>query len=176
MSPTRAALPLLLSLCLPALAAEQATFGPVPGDSSASETAEFDLEQQEALDFHESFSNLPCPQDWKVEPNPSMADSLSYLHESGRIAVSVTNVTDRAGRGTSPEAYARVASAQMRCDVPTHSNLIEDAWSFSCPRHEVEATVYGGQGELVLLVISGRDSTTERYLEGFVRFLAAHAL
>ncbi len=115
---------------------------------------------------------LPYPSGWSVENNPSVENSLSYLHESGEIAVNVTYIAGSAGQNISPEAYARVAAEQLNCDLPVRSNLIEQAWSFECEQSGVEAIVYGQEGNLVLLSISGRNNETEEQLENFIRFLA----
>lgn len=115
---------------------------------------------------------LPYPSGWSVENNPSVENSLSYLHESGDIAVNVTYIAGSAGQNISPEAYARVAAEQLNCDLPVSSNLIEQAWSFKCEQSGVEAIVYGQEGNLVLLSISGRNAETEGLLENFIRFLA----
>ncbi len=115
---------------------------------------------------------IPCPQGWTVENNPSVENSLSYLHEGGDLAVNITYIADSAGQVVEPEAYARVASEQLSCSLPVRSNLIDKAWSFSCDQQGVEAIVYGQQGNLVLLSISGRNDETETFLEDFVRFLS----
>lgn len=117
----------------------------------------------------------PCPKGWSVEANPAVENSLSYVHESNNLAVSVTYIANQAGAGVSGQTYARVAAEQMNCQLPVSSNLIENAWSFDCPLEQVEAMVYGEPGNLVLLAISGRDESTESYLEDFVRFLAYQA-
>ena len=118
---------------------------------------------------------IPCPQGWSVENNPSVENSLSYLHEGGDLAVNITYVAATVGANVEPEAYARVAAEQLSCNMPVRSNLIENAWSFTCDPQGVEAIVYGQQGNLVLLSISGRSTETESYLEDFVRFLAYQA-
>ena len=120
----------------------------------------------------ETAEQIPCPQGWSVENNPSVENSLSYLHEGGDLAVNITYFASSAGQSVEPEAYARVAAEQLSCSMPVRSNLIENAWSFTCEPQKVEAIVYGQQGNLVLLSISGRDTETEGYLEDFVRFLA----
>lgn len=118
---------------------------------------------------------LPCPVGWSVEPNPSLDNSLSYLSEDGKLAVSVSVIKPRNDATLSSDSYSRVASEQMGCTIPVHSNLIEDAWSFICQDQEIEALVYGGGNELVLLGISGRTPDTEKQLSEFVRFLAFQA-
>ncbi len=118
---------------------------------------------------------IPCPHGWKVESNPSVENSLSYMHESGKLAVNISYIAKSAGQNVMPEAYARVAAQQMNCEVPVISNLIDHAWSFYCPADEIEAIVYGTEGNLVLLAISGRNPETEDYLHDFIRFLIYQA-
>ena len=119
--------------------------------------------------------NLPCPKGWRVEANPSVENSLSYLHEGGDLAVNISYVADTSGQNVLPEAYARVAAEQMNCQMPVASNLISKAWSFYCDNEDIEAIVYGSEGNLVLLAISGRTPATEPHLMDFVRFLASEA-
>ena len=118
---------------------------------------------------------IPCPHGWKVESNPSVENSLSYMHESGKLAVNISYIAKSAGQNVMPEAYARVAAQQMNCEVPVISNLIDHAWSFYCSDIGVEGVVYGPSGDLVLLSISGRNDKTEPALEDFVRFLEDQA-
>lgn len=118
---------------------------------------------------------LPCPSFWSVQPNPSVENSLSYVHDSGDIAVSVTYIADQSGSEVSAETFARVAAEQMNCTMPIHSNLIGHAWSFICDDGELEAIVYGDEGDLVLLSIAGRNEKTETYLDGFISFLSYQA-
>lgn len=120
----------------------------------------------------EEVPELPCPTGWSVENNPSVENSLSYLHEGGDLAVNITYVAGSAGQGIEPENYARVAAEQLDCSLPVRSNLIDKAWSFECEQSGVEAIVYGQAGNLVLLSISGRNDDTESALEDFIRFLA----
>ena len=61
--------------------------------------------------------NLPCPKGWRVEANPSVENSLSYLHEGGDLAVNISYVADTSGQNVLPEAYARVAAEQMNCQM-----------------------------------------------------------
>lgn len=118
---------------------------------------------------------LPCPSFWSVQPNPSVENSLSYVHDSGDIAVSVTYIADQSGSEVSAETFARVAAEQMNCTMPLRSNLIGHAWSFICDDGELEAIVYGDEGDLVLLSIAGRNEKTETYLDGFISFLSYQA-
>ena len=118
---------------------------------------------------------LPCPSFWSVQPNPSVENSLSYVHDSGDLAVSVTYIADQSGSEVSSETFARVAAEQMNCSLPIHSNLIGHAWSFTCDDGEIEAIVYGDDGDLVLLSIAGRNEKTENYLDGFISFLTYQA-
>ena len=118
---------------------------------------------------------LPCPNGWTVEPNPSMDDSLSYLTDDGELAVSVSLIKQGEGMSLDSERYARVAAEQMGCSIPVQSNIIERAWSFTCNDFKIEGVVYGGEGDLVLLGISGRNEKTEPQLLNFVRFLASQA-
>ncbi|MDY5734685.1 MAG: hypothetical protein SPK02_08215 [Succinivibrio sp.] len=118
---------------------------------------------------------IPCPFGWSVMPNPSLENSLTYLDAENQIAVSVTSIEKESELLTSPETYARVASEQMMCEVPSRSNLIEDAWSFECPKDKLEVAVYGDKDQLVLLTIKGRNANTEAKLENFVKFLAYEA-
>lgn len=118
---------------------------------------------------------LPCPSFWSVQPNPSVENSLSYVHDSGDIAVSVTYIADQSGSEVSSETFARVAAEQMNCTLPIRSNLIGHAWSFTCDDGTIEAIVYGDEGDLVLLSIAGRNEKTESYLDGFISFLSYQA-
>lgn len=118
---------------------------------------------------------IPCPFGWSVEPNPSLDNSLNYVTADGALAVSVTSLSKSAGSYATAEAYARVASEQMQCQIPTNSNIVEKGWSFVCPKDGVEAIVYGDENELVMLAISGRNPNTEPRLENFIRFLAYEA-
>lgn len=118
--------------------------------------------------------NIPCPPFWSVEPNPSVENSLSYVHDSGKIAVSVTYIADKTGSQVGAETFSRVAAEQMNCSLPVRSNLLVHAWSFDC-ENDIEALVYGDPGNLVLLSISGRNEDTENYLESFIKFLSYQA-
>ncbi len=118
---------------------------------------------------------IPCPFGWSVEPNPSLDNSLNYVTADGALAVSVTSLSKSAGSYATAEAYARVASEQMQCQIPTNSNIVEKGWSFLCPKEGIEAIVYGDENELVMLAISGRNPNTEARLENFIRFLAYEA-
>ncbi|MBO8414919.1 MAG: hypothetical protein IAB19_00860 [Proteobacteria bacterium] len=140
---------------------------------SAAETAAAAADSAAAdAALEEELPELPCPTGWSVENNPSVENSLSYLHEGGDLAVNITYVAGSAGNGIEPESYARVAAEQLDCTLPVRSNLIDKAWSFECEQSGVEAIVYGQAGNLVLLSISGRNDDTESALEDFVRFLA----
>ncbi len=119
--------------------------------------------------------SLPCPTGWSVSPNPSLDDSLAYETDDHSLAVSVSLIKQGNSGPLNPESYARVAAEQMGCTIPVHSNLIDDGWSFECHDFKVESIVYGGNGDLVLLGISGRNSRTERQLNDFIRFLAYQA-
>ncbi|MCR5536069.1 MAG: hypothetical protein K6F05_01500 [Succinivibrio sp.] len=129
----------------------------------------------ELMNSHNNALNLPCPFGWSVIPNPSQEDSLSYLNESGQLAVSVTYIKNRAGASVDPEAYARVAAEQLKCSLPARSNLLANGWSFTCEDSAIEALVYGEPGDLVLLAISGRSADTEQSLERFIDFLYSQA-
>lgn len=118
--------------------------------------------------------NIPCPPFWMVQPNPSMDNSLSYVHESGSIAVSVTYIADKSGSQVSAETFSRVAAEQMNCTLPVRSNILKKAWAFNCD-DDIEALVYGEPGNLVLLSISGRNDDTESYFESFISFLSYQA-
>lgn len=120
---------------------------------------------------------IPCPFGWSVEANPSVDNSLTYVDANQTLAISVTSITKTKDQQSvaSPEVYARVAAEQMQCQIPNLSNLIEGAWSFICPKDQVESIVYGSEQELVLLVISGRDVSTEAKLEEFIKFLSFEA-
>lgn len=144
-----------------------------PGAAQDEESADNEVHMLSAAES--AALNIPCPLGWSVLPNPSLDNSLSYLNQSGELAVNVTYIKPQENVPNAPEAFARVAAEQLRCSIPMRSNLIESAWSFTCPDTEVEAVVYGGGSELVLLSISGREPQTEPELEGFVRFLAYQA-
>lgn len=125
-----------------------------------------------ATQMFSSQTTLPCPNGWTVQANPSVDDSLSYLTDDGKLAVSVSLIKQEKGVSLDSERYARVAAEQMGCSIPVLSNLIEDAWSFTCDDFKIEGVVYGGDRDLVLLGISGRNAETEHQLSNFVRFLA----
>ncbi len=116
-------------------------------------------------------NEIPCPPFWTVQPNPSMDNSLSYVHDSGDIAVSVTYIADKSGTQVGPETFSRVAAEQMNCTLPVKSNILNKAWAFNCD-DGIEALVYGETGNLVLLSISGRNDETENYFESFITFLS----
>ncbi|MGN1281760.1 MAG: hypothetical protein ACI4UM_07650 [Succinivibrio sp.] len=118
---------------------------------------------------------IPCPFGWSVEPNPSVDDSLNYIDADSTLAVSVTSIHTGLDSFVTAESYARVAAEQMQCQIPTNSNLIENGWSFDCPKEGIEAIVFGDNTELVLLAISGRSPETEAKLEGFIKFLSYEA-
>lgn len=128
----------------------------------------------QTLEAEEAKLNIPCPSFWSVEPNPSVENSLSYVHDSGDIAVNVTYIAGQSGTQVSAETFSRVAAEQMNCTLPVKSNLLANAWAFDCD-NDIEALVYGEPGNLVLLSISGRNSDTESYLDGFIKFLSYQA-
>ena len=119
--------------------------------------------------------NIPCPAFWTVQPNPSVENSLSYVHESGDLAISVTYISDKSGETVTPAAFSRVAAEQMSCTMPVKSNLLKNAWAFNCDNN-IEALVYGETGKLVLLGISGRNEETESLLDNFISFLDYQSL
>ncbi len=125
--------------------------------------------------YAEINGEIPCPFGWSVQPNPSADNSLSYLNSDENLAVNVTTIEPLSGQKVSPASYARVSAQQMLCNLPVKSNLIADAWSFTCEQYDIESIVYGSGSELVLLTISGRNPDTEPQLEEFVRFLADQA-
>lgn len=127
-----------------------------------------------AADNQEEKFNIPAPSYWSVEPNPSVENSLSYVHESEKIAVNVTYIAGQSGTQVSAETFSRVVAEQMNCSLPVKSNLLANAWAFDCD-NDIEALVYGEPGNLVLLSISGRNAETESYLEGFMQFLSYQA-
>lgn len=114
--------------------------------------------------------NIPCPSFWTVQPNPSVENSLSYVHDSGKIAVNVTYIANMSGSNVSASTFARVSAEQMNCTLPVKSNLLANAWAFNCD-NGIEALVYGNPGDLVLLSISGRNDETESDLDSFISFL-----
>ncbi|MBO6253176.1 MAG: hypothetical protein J6O49_05925 [Bacteroidaceae bacterium] len=122
-----------------------------------------------------SAPRLPCPNGFTVIPNPSVENSLSYLDESGKLAVSVTYIKQKFASAIDPENYARVMAQQMKCSIPVRSNLIADGWASQCEDAKLETVVYGGDKGLVLLAISGRNQDTEKKLEEFIDFLAYEA-
>lgn len=136
---------------------------------ASSGTAAKPLSQEEAQEL-----NIPCPSFWTVQPNPSVENSLSYVHESGKIAVSVTYIAQKSGSLVSPNTFARVAAEQMNCTLPVKSNLLANGWAFNCDNN-IEALVYGDTGDIVLLSISGRSDETENYLDNFITFLEYQA-
>lgn len=127
-----------------------------------------------ALNAGETIQDIPCPSSWQVRPNPSVENSLSYVHDSGKMAISVTYISEQTGSEISSETFARVAAEQMNCTLPIASNLLEHAWSFSC-EDGIEALIYGEPRNLVLLSISGRNEETETYLDKFISFLSYQA-
>lgn len=137
---------------------------------AAQDTAANELE----LEFADPTQEIPCPSFWQVRPNPSVENSLSYVHDSGKLAVSVTYISDQSGSEVSAETFSRVAAEQMNCTLPVQSNLLAHAWAFNCD-DGLEALVYGEPGNLVLLSISGRNEETENYLDGFISFLSYQA-
>lgn len=130
----------------------------------------------EYIDPAQTPTPIPCPKNWTVQPNASLENSLSYVHENNDLAVNVTYIADRVGEKVSAQNYARVAAQKLSCQMPVHSNLIKDAWSFYCDDTNIEAIVYGSDGNLVLLSIAGRNTDTEIALEDFIRFLQYEAL
>lgn len=142
---------------------QAATEDPVAAQDSAANELE--------LEFADPTQEIPCPSFWQVRPNPSVENSLSYVHDSGKLAVSVTYISDQSGSEVSAETFSRVAAEQMNCTLPVKSNLLNHAWAFNCD-DGLEALVYGEPGNLVLLSISGRNEETENYLDGFISFLS----
>ncbi len=159
------------ALCLGLAFATPAVCEEVSQDKTESASATYDVAP--ADDPQENM--IPCPFGWSVEPNPSLDNSLNYVTADGALAVSVTSLHKSAGSFATAEAYARVASEQMQCQMPTNSNIVEKGWSFVCPKDGIEAIVYGDENELVMLAISGRTPDTESRLENFIRFLAYEA-
>lgn len=129
---------------------------------------------QNVVEVNQDAANVPCPPFWMVQLNPSVENSLSYVHESGKLAVSVTYVADQTGAEVGSESFSRVAAEQMNCTLPVKSNILKNAWSFNC-EDGIEALVYGDPGNLVLLSISGRNEDTESYFESFISFLSYQA-
>ncbi len=140
-----------------------------------SEQDQFSNSYKVAPHIDDESNKFPCPFGWSVRTNPSVDNSLSYVNSDANLAISVTNLENTRGVDAAAEAYAKVASMQMNCDLPNRSNLIENAWSFECPIYNVESIVYGEPGALVLLVISGRNADTQADLETFVKFLDSQA-
>lgn len=118
--------------------------------------------------------NIPCPPFWSVIPNPSVENSLSYVHDSGALAINVTYIEQKSGINVSSESFARVASEMMTCSLPVRSNILDQAWSFTC-ENGIEALVYGEVGNIVLLSISGRNEKTENSFYEFMLFLRYQA-
>ncbi len=125
--------------------------------------------------YDEIDEGLPCPFGWTVRHNPSVDNSISYLHASDTLAVSVTSLKDAKANYVKPEMFARVASEQMNCDLPVKSNLIEGAYSFTCKDENVESIIYGEENNLAMLVVSGRNPENEEALEQFIGFLRKEA-
>ncbi len=134
-----------------------------------------EADAQELMEVDPAILNVPCPNGWSVRSNPSVDNSLSFLENEGKLAVSVTYIKQDAAGAVEAEAYARVAAEQLKCSIPVKSNLIEGGWSFQCADFKVEALVYGGLPDLVLLAISGRNESTESKLDEFIDFLADQA-
>lgn len=143
-------------------------------DTAASTVTVNGVEVDPELDISEPTLDIPCPSFWQVRPNPSVENSLSYVHDSGKLAISVTYISDQSGSEVSAETFSRVAAEQMNCTLPVQSNLLAHAWAFNC-EDGIEALVYGEPGNLVLLSISGRNDETENYLDGFISFLSYQA-
>lgn len=118
--------------------------------------------------------NIPCPPFWSVLPNPSVENSLSYIHDSGDLAVNVTYIESKSGVNVTSESFAKVATELMGCSFPVKSNILDKAWSFTC-ENGIEAIVYGEVGNIVLLSISGRNEKTEKSLYDFMLFLRYQA-
>lgn len=167
LTPLACAATLALLAFVPSQAATEDT---VSSNSAAQDTAANELE----LEFADPTQEIPCPSFWQVRPNPSVENSLSYVHDSGKLAVSVTYISDQSGSEVSAETFSRVAAEQMNCTLPVQSNLLAHAWAFNCD-DGLEALVYGEPGNLVLLSISGRNEETENYLDGFISFLSYQA-
>jgi hypothetical protein len=120
-------------------------------------------------------ASLPCPFGWTVRHNPSVDNSISYLHADNTLAVSVTSLKDIKASYVKPELFARVAAEQLKCDLPVKSNLIEGAYSFTCKSDNVESIIYGEENNLAMLVVSGRNPSNEEALEQFIVFLRKEA-
>lgn len=115
--------------------------------------------------------NIPCPENWVVEVNPVIDNSVTYTHNSKALSVNVTYISDNISKSATPESFARVSALQLNCSIPVQSNLIKKAWSYYCDDFESEVITYGDTGDLVMLTIAGRSPKTEDTLEGFIRFL-----
>lgn len=139
--------------------------------ASATQDAAAFANTEAEMEFADPTQEIPCPSFWQVRPNPSVENSLSYVHDSGKLAISVTYISDQSGSEVSAETFSRVAAEQMNCTLPVKSNLLNHAWAFNCD-DGLEALVYGEPGNLVLLSISGRNEETENYLDGFISFLS----
>lgn len=161
------------------------TASAVDNDQVKSEEAEDDAKKAKSastkitdtgisLNAGETIIDIPCPSSWQVRPNPSLENSLSYVHDSGKMAISVSYISEQTGSEISSETFARVAAKQMNCTLPIASNLLENAWSFNC-EDGIEALIYGEPRNLVLLSISGRNEETEIYLDKFISFLSYQA-
>lgn len=133
--------------------------------ASSNSTPAVPLTQDEAANH-----NIPCPSFWSVQANPSVENSLSYVHDSGKIAISVTYIASLSGNNVTPNTFARVSAEQMNCTLPVKSNVLSNAWAFTCD-NDIEALVYGEAGDLVLLSISGRSDETESDFDSFISFL-----
>lgn len=143
--------------------------------SLAANNANDNITDLENVDTNNVLKNVPCPNDWTVEKNPSVDNSLTYLYKDGTLAVNVTYIADTVGNSVELETFSRVAAEQLKCSLPVNSNLIENAYSFYCKDREVEGIIYGSTGDIVLLSISGRNAKNEYLLENFIKFLAYEA-
>lgn len=122
----------------------------------------------------DDFAKIPCPNYFTVEINSAVDNSLTYTHESNLISINVSYIPEYISKNANAESFSRVSAELLKCELPIKSDLIKGAWSFKCDE-DVEAIVYGDTGDLVLLSISGRNSSTEEYLENFIRFLSYHS-
>ncbi len=129
---------------------------------------------QDANTTSDDLSKIPCPNYFTVEINSAADNSLTYTHESKLISINVSYIPEYISKNANAESFSRVSAELLKCELPVKSDLIKGAWSFKCDE-DVEAIVYGDTGDLVLLSISGRNASTEEYLENFIRFLSYHS-
>ena len=131
LTPLACAATLALLAFVPSQAATEDIVSSNSAASATQDAAAFANTEAE-MEFADPTQEIPCPSFWQVRPNPSVENSLSYVHDSGKLAISVTYISDQSGSEVSAETFSRVAAEQMNCTLPVKSNLLNHAWAFNC--------------------------------------------